>query len=45
MKDFPDERAFVVPELLRKKVEQNELGRKIGKGFYHWDGEKRCDPV
>jgi len=44
-KDFPDERAFVVPDILRKKVEQNELGRKSGKGFYHWDGQKRGEPV
>mmetsp|Transcript_15234 Transcript_15234/g.33068 ORF Transcript_15234/g.33068 Transcript_15234/m.33068 type:complete len:333 (-) Transcript_15234:506-1504(-) len=45
VKDFPDERAFVVPDILRQKVEQNELGRKTGKGFYHWSGDKRGDPV
>jgi len=45
VKDFPNERAFEVPEILRKKVEENELGRKTGKGFYHWNGEKRGDPV
>jgi len=44
-KDFPDEGAFVVPESLKKKVAANELGRKTGKGFYHWNGEKRGDPV
>ena len=44
-KDFPNEGAFTVPEILRQKVNNNELGRKTGKGFYHWNGEKRGDPV
>eukprot|EP01083_Nonionella_stella_P295376 1003920_1 len=45
VKDFPEERAFVVPDILREKVKNNELGRKTGKGFYHWDGDKRGDPI
>lgn len=45
VEEFPDERAFVVPDILREKVANNELGRKSGKGFYHWDGDKRGDPV
>ena len=45
MKDFPDDKAFVVPTILKQKVERNELGRKTGKGFYHWSGDKRGDPV
>jgi 3-hydroxyacyl-CoA dehydrogenase len=45
VKDFPGEGAFVVPATLREKVERGELGRKSGKGFYFWDGEKRGDPV
>mmetsp|Transcript_30310 Transcript_30310/g.54888 ORF Transcript_30310/g.54888 Transcript_30310/m.54888 type:complete len:332 (+) Transcript_30310:118-1113(+) len=45
VKDFPEERAFVVPDILREKVERNELGRKTGKGFYQWDGDKRGDPL
>jgi len=45
VKDFPDERAFVVPDILREKVKKNELGRKTGKGFYNWDGDKRGDPI
>ena len=32
-KDFPNEGAFTVPESLRQKVNNNELGRKTGKGF------------
>ena len=45
MKDWPGEGAFVVPDVLRQKVARGELGRKSGKGFYYWDGEKRGDPV
>mmetsp|Transcript_2624 Transcript_2624/g.3998 ORF Transcript_2624/g.3998 Transcript_2624/m.3998 type:complete len:336 (-) Transcript_2624:152-1159(-) len=45
VKDFPDERAFVVPELLKDKVAKGELGRKSGKGFYEWNGDRRGDPV
>ena len=45
VKDFPREGAFVVPEILKQKVAKGELGRKSGKGFYYWDGEKRQDPV
>ena len=45
VKDFPGEGAFVVPEILKQKVAKGELGRKSGKGFYYWDGEKRADPV
>jgi 3-hydroxyacyl-CoA dehydrogenase len=45
VKDFPDEKAFVVPNILKQKVERNELGRKTGKGFYLWSGDKRGDPV
>lgn len=44
-KDFPGEPAFVVPRSLREKVERGELGRKSGKGFYCWDGDKRGDVV
>jgi 3-hydroxyacyl-CoA dehydrogenase len=42
---FPDEPAFVLPKILQTKVAAGELGRKTGKGFYHWDGDKRGDPV
>ena len=39
--NFPDEPAFVVPECLKAKVAKGELGRKTGKGFYHWNGDTR----
>ncbi|KAL3807964.1 hypothetical protein ACHAXA_010766 [Cyclostephanos tholiformis] len=45
VKDFPNDASFYVPAILKQKVERNELGRKTGKGFYHWDGDKRGDPV
>uniref|UniRef100_A0A7R9ZSF7 3-hydroxyacyl-CoA dehydrogenase n=1 Tax=Craspedostauros australis TaxID=1486917 RepID=A0A7R9ZSF7_9STRA len=42
---YPDEPAFVLPESLVAKVEAGDFGRKSGRGFYVWDGDKRGDPV
>jgi 3-hydroxyacyl-CoA dehydrogenase len=39
-KDFPNEPAFVIPEVLRHKVKDGKLGRKTGEGFYKWQGDK-----
>jgi len=45
MEKYPDESDFFIPACLQTKVEAGHLGRKTGKGFYHWQGEKRGDPV
>lgn len=43
--NYPNEAAFVLPKCLKEKVQNGELGRKSGKGFYHWDGDRCLDPV
>jgi 3-hydroxyacyl-CoA dehydrogenase len=42
---YPDEPSFVIPKCLQEKVQAGDLGRKSGKGFYDWQGDKRGDPV
>lgn len=42
---YPDEPSFILPQCLKDKVAAGDLGRKSGKGFYNWDGDKRGDPV
>ena len=42
---YPDEPAFVLPKCLKEKVDAGDLGRKTGRGFYNWEGDKRGDPV
>jgi 3-hydroxyacyl-CoA dehydrogenase len=44
-KDFPNEAAFYVPKCLEEKVAAGHLGRKSGKGFYQWTGDKVGAPV
>ena len=44
-KNFPNEPAFFIPKCLAKKVAEGNLGRKTGKGFYNWDGDKILDPI
>ena len=39
--NYPNERAFSVPTILREKVKLGHLGRKSGQGFYTWNGNKR----
>jgi len=42
---FPDEPAFVIPACLKDKVDAGDFGRKTGKGFYEWDGDKRGNAI
>jgi 3-hydroxyacyl-CoA dehydrogenase len=44
VKDYPNDRFFV-PQILRQKVLEGNFGRKSGKGFYHWTGDKATTPV
>jgi len=41
----PNEAAFFVPDCLEKMIKEGNLGRKTGKGFYHWQGDKIGAPV
>jgi 3-hydroxyacyl-CoA dehydrogenase len=43
--DHPNEAAFFMPKCLEDKIASGDYGRKTGKGFYHWDGEKKQGPV
>jgi 3-hydroxyacyl-CoA dehydrogenase len=43
-KEFPNEPAFFIPDCLEKRVKAGQLGRKSGKGFYTWDGDKVVGP-
>jgi len=42
---YPDEPAFVIPACLKQKIDSGDFGRKTGKGFYDWDGDKRGDAI
>jgi 3-hydroxyacyl-CoA dehydrogenase len=36
----PNDPAFFIPKCLEEKVAKGEFGRKTGKGFYVWEGDK-----
>ena len=40
-KRFPQEPLFKTPKMLADLVKQGRLGRKTGKGFYEWEGDKK----
>jgi len=44
-KAYPGEANFAVPAGLKAKVGSGMLGRKSGKGYYHWEGDKAVKPV
>lgn len=41
---YPNEASFVLPKCLEEKVAKGEFGRKTGKGFYIWEGDKVIRP-
>jgi len=42
---YPNEPSFFVPQSLKDRVAAGNIGRKSGKGFYHWNGDRRGDPA
>jgi 3-hydroxyacyl-CoA dehydrogenase len=43
---YPDEPAFEMPKCLKERFDNGDLGRKTGKGFYHWGaGDVRGEPT
>ncbi len=42
--EYPNDPAFIIPECLKHKVTKGEYGRKSGKGFYVWEGDKLVKP-
>lgn len=44
-KEYPGESSFVIPHCLAEKVKNGHFGRKSGKGFYTWNGDKVLGPV
>ena len=43
--EHPEEHAFLIPKILREKVKAGNFGRKSGKGFYEWNGDKIGNPL
>lgn len=41
---YPNEQSFIIPQCLVDKVAKGEFGRKSGKGFYLWEGDKAIRP-
>lgn len=44
-KQYPEEQAFFIPKCLDKLVKEGNFGRKSGKGFYKWEGDKLVGPA
>ena len=42
---YPHEPAFFIPDILTTMIQNQHYGRKSGRGFYHWQGDVRGDPV
>jgi 3-hydroxyacyl-CoA dehydrogenase len=44
MAAHPNDPSFFIPKCLVDKINKGEFGRKTGKGFYIWDGDKAVKP-
>jgi 3-hydroxyacyl-CoA dehydrogenase len=44
-KEHPNDPAFFVPQILDTLVRRGDFGRKSGKGFYKWEGDKLIGPA
>ena len=42
---YPSEEAFIVPKGLEALAAAGHLGRKSGRGFYVWNGDKAEKPA
>lgn len=45
IKAYPEEKAFFIPGCLDTLVARGDLGRKSGRGFYTWTGDKIGAPT
>lgn len=43
-KEFPEEPSFFIPKVLEELNKNGHFGRKSGKGFYNWEGDKIGTP-
>lgn len=42
---YPNEPNFMIPKCLESMIAKGHLGRKSGRGFYYWNGDKPGNPV
>ena len=45
VEQYPKEPSFFIPDILTTMIQNQHYGRKSGRGFYHWKGDTRGDPV
>ena len=45
VEQYPNEPSFFIPDILTTMIQNQHYGRKSGRGFYHWKGDTRGDPV
>ena len=41
----PNDPSFFIPQCLKDKVASGHFGRKSGRGFYIWEGDKLIKPA